>query len=96
MAEADSNIPSPESNHDVDSEQEADALPQTRSHGGVRNTKRYGDKLLALEAHNIRFFLAEKRCYCGKDCLQKLQLKGEEGERVVYDLRAQRFESESS
>ena len=55
-----------------DAEKEAEALPSKRSHGGVLNTKRFGEKLLSLEAHNIRYFLAEKRCYCGEDCLLKL------------------------
>ena len=71
-------------------------LPQKRSHGGSRNCKRYGDKLLALEPHNIRYFLAEKRCYCGQNCLLKLFHKGQDGEKVVYELRAQRFESKAS
>ena len=72
------------------------ALPHKRSHGGRRNTKRYGDKLLALEPDNIRYFLANKRCYCGKNCLLKLHYKGREGQRVVYELRSQRFERKTS
>ena len=72
------------------------SLPHKRSHGGRRNTKRYGDKLLALEPDNIRYFLANKRCYCGQNCLLKLHYKGREGQRVVYELRAQRFERKTS
>ena len=77
-----------------DGEEVSESYPRKRSHGGIRNTKRFGDKLLALESHNIRYFLAEKRCRCGQDCLLKLYCKGEEGERLVYDLRAKRFQSE--
>ena len=86
-------VSSPENTIDVtsDGEEETVTKPQNRSHGGLRNT---GDKLMVLEAHNIRDFLTERRCCCGEDCLLKLSFKGEEGERIVYDLRSQRFESE--
>ena len=66
---------------------------QTASHGGPRNCKAYGDKLLCLETHNIRSFVNEKRCYCGCNCLGKLSLQGEEAERTVHDIRAARFAS---
>lgn len=87
---------SPQSPIDVtsDGEQETETAPQNKTHGGARNTKRYGDKLLALEAPIIRNFLAEQRCYCGKNCLLKLSYKGEEAQRILYNLRARRFESE--
>ena len=89
-------VSSPENTIDVtsDGEEETVTKPQNRSHGGLRNTKCFGDKLMALEAHNIRDFLTERRCCCGEDCHLKLSFKGEEGERIVYDLRSQRFESE--
>lgn len=87
----------PESTSDASDGERADALPpQKRTHGGSRNTKRFGDKILALEDHNIRYFLDEKRCYCENNCLLKLHYKGQEGEQVVYKLREQRFASESS
>lgn len=87
----------PEITIDVTSEgeEETRTTPHKRSHGGFRSTQCFGDKLMALEAHNIRQFLTERRCCCGEDCLLKLSFKGQEGERIVYDLRSQRFESES-
>lgn len=94
-------VSSPANTIDVTSDDDMEAicdkaLPHKRSHGGRRNTKRYGDKLLALEPDNIRYFLANKRCYCGQNCLLKLHYKGREGQRVVYELRAQRFERKPS
>ena len=64
-----------------------------QSHGGSRNRQAYSDKLLCMEMHNIRSFLAKKRCYCGKKCLAKLALTGEAAERSVYDMRSARFAS---
>ena len=94
-------VSSPATTIDVTSDDEHtdicdNSRPHKRTHGGRRNTKRYGDKLLALEPDNIRYFLANKRCYCGKNYLLKLHYKGREGQRVVYDLRAERFERKTT
>ena len=76
-----------------ESASEEDEAVQKGKHGGSRNRKSYGEKLLALEAANIRSFLQEKRCYCGGQCLHKLNAKGEEGVNVVRIIRAARFAS---
>lgn len=92
-------IVSPETSSSIESNdeahEEAEAVPNKRSHGGCRNTKRYGDKLLAMEAHNISNFLVKTRCFCGNKCLEKLYHKGAEGRQAVYNLREQRFQSAS-
>lgn len=62
-------------------------------HGGKRNMQAYGDKLLCLEKNHIKMFLEQQRCYCGNNCLLNLYRKGEEGEKIVYDIRSARFTS---
>ena len=74
---------------------EKDVCVEPRKHGGSRNTKSYGDKLLALETANIRSFLEKKRCYCGGECLHKLFTKGEQGVETVRSIRAARFASKN-
>ena len=64
-----------------------------QSHGGARNRKAYADKLLCMETHNIKSFLAEKRCFCANKCVEKLAQQGEAAERTVYDMRSARFAS---
>jgi len=85
-------VASPES---ASEEEDVDLAAQPSKHGGSRNRKSYAEKLLALEAANIRAFLAEKRCYCGGRCLHKLHAKGEEGVNTVRILRAARFASKN-
>ena len=82
-----------------DGEEQSVTKPHKRSHGGMRNTKYFGDKLLALETHNIRPRLSYRKAVLlaveKTAFILKLSFKGQEGERIVYDLRSQRFESES-
>ena len=66
---------------------------QLHTHGGIRNKKSYGDKLVCLETDRIATFLKEKRCFCGYSCLHKLYKKGEQGHTTVYEVRAARFAS---
>lgn len=64
-----------------------------KSHGGARNRTGYAEKLLCMETHSIRSFLAEKRCFCGQNCLHKLAQQREAAEKTVYDMRQARFSS---
>ena len=80
-------VSSPANTIDVTSDDDISdkALPHKRSHGGRRNTKRYGDKLLALEPDNIRYFLANKRCYCGKIVYSNCITRDERGSELCMN-----------
>ena len=93
-----SEVTSPEGGDNADLSEsaaaaDAEASFKPQQHGGARNNVGYAEKLVCMETHVIRSFLADQRCHCGAKCLQKLSLQGPAAEKTVYDMRAARFAS---
>ena len=72
---------------------DAEVTFKAHKHGGARNNGGYAEKLMCMETHVIRSFLADERCHCGAKCLEKLSLQGQAAEKTVHDMRAARFAS---
>ena len=61
------------------------------THGGARNLLNTADKASCADEEAVRQFIADAVCFCGERCCEKIRNLGEEGERVVKQLRDDRF-----
>lgn len=66
-------------------------MAEQHKHGGYRKMLTWEEKMTIVEPANVTKFIGSAIVGCECDCMKKIQQLGEQGSRVVTELRESRL-----